>query len=522
MLNYQHICCKSSIRFRSVFTGDCVRLRLLSVSTLLGLTLAARGKAQERGLPVGIGASHDMDSVFQQMGERFIADGRSDGLSIAVVRDGKAHFYNMGVTSRDRGQRPSEHTVYEIGSISKAFTSLLLAHAVSEGRVHLDNDIRTYLPGRYPSLEFDGTPVHLVDLVDHTSALPDNLPEPAAELRQMKPYDVAVLVNEILERYTVSDMLHDLSLSKLTRRPGTEPRHSNVSMEVLAVILERVYHDSYPHLLSRYIEQPYAMASGVGYARRHFFATGYDEHQQAMPFFTGKIVVPAGGLRYSAQDMARFIEAQLQASDTAVRLSHQVEWGKENQGGFAFDWYEDREIDSQLHLRSSGGTFAFSSYIEMYPDQGYGVVLLANRLTYSGNTQGDLQQLASAARDAIWGAPAAQTALESELEQSHFRDVAATVALVHSAHPELHLTEDYVNAWGYRVLGAKRFDAAIALFQYNVARFPESWNAWDSLAEGYERSGDSQKAIVNYRHSLALDSTNTHATDALKRLNAAQ
>src|SRR5579862_2492465 len=113
-------------------------LKIQHISALVVLTLLpTRGKAQEGGL---------QDSIFSRLGERYIADGHSDGLSIAVVRDGRAHFYNFGVTSRDHGRRPTARTVYEIGSISKAFTSLLLAHAVSEGKVRLNDDIRAYLP----------------------------------------------------------------------------------------------------------------------------------------------------------------------------------------------------------------------------------------------------------------------------------------------------------------------------------------------------------------------------------------
>jgi serine-type D-Ala-D-Ala carboxypeptidase/endopeptidase len=358
--------------------------------------------------------------------------------------------------------------------------------------------------------------------VDHTSALPDNLPVPSEDLKKMKPQDSTFRVNEILAHYTVADMLRDLSQSTLDRRPGTEPRHSNVSMEVLAVMLENIYHDSYPHLLSHYVEKPFGMAGGVGYARRRKFATGYDEEHREMPFYTGKIAIAAGGLRYSPQDMAGFLQGELSSSDPAIHLSHQAQWGKEEDGAFAFDWFLERSIDSQLRLRSSGGTFAFSSYIEMYPGQRYGVVLLANRMNYTGNTQGELQQPSEAARAAIWGKPAAQVALESELQRSDYQEIAATVAKVRAAHPELLLTENYVNAWGYRLAGEKQFSAAIRLFQYNVATFPKSWNVWDSLAEGYEMSGDKQDAIDNYWHSLEINPGNTHGAEALKRLNAAQ
>ncbi len=52
-----------------------------------------------------------MDRTFQRLGEQFIADGRTDGMSIAVVKDGKAHFYNFGTTNRGKERPPTEDSV---------------------------------------------------------------------------------------------------------------------------------------------------------------------------------------------------------------------------------------------------------------------------------------------------------------------------------------------------------------------------------------------------------------------------
>lgn len=119
-----------------------------------------------------------MDRVFQRLGDQFIADGRADGVSIAVVRNGQPHFYDFGTTTRGKDKPPTADSVYEIGSVSKMFNALILAHAVLEGKINLQDDIRRYLPGDYPNLAWEGTPVRIVDLVTTTSALPDNLPNP--------------------------------------------------------------------------------------------------------------------------------------------------------------------------------------------------------------------------------------------------------------------------------------------------------------------------------------------------------
>jgi CubicO group peptidase (beta-lactamase class C family) len=152
-----------------------MELRLLAAAVLL--CSAAPALAMESP-KAAAPEEATMDRVFQRLGTTFVDEGHTDGMSIVVVKDGKAHFYNFGTTTRGKAKPPTEHSVYEIGSVTKVFTSLVLAHAVEEGRIGLQDDIRKYLPGDYPNLAWQGTPIRIIDLADTTSALPDNLPNP--------------------------------------------------------------------------------------------------------------------------------------------------------------------------------------------------------------------------------------------------------------------------------------------------------------------------------------------------------
>lgn len=459
-----------------------------------------------------------VDRTLQRLGSEFVAADRADGLSIALVKDGQVRFYNFGSLSREKPQAPSERTVYEVGSISKVFTSLLLAHAVTEGKVGLQDDIRQYLPGDYSNLEFAGTPVRVIDLATTTSALPDNLPELSKLIGEAGPDEAPFRAMEGLREYTNMQLFEDLKSAKLVGRPGAATRHSNVASSLLAIILEKVYGESYEKLLARYVEQPFGMASGIDQSRSALFAGGYNERQVAMPPMDARSILPAGGLRYSAADMAKFLVAELAASDAATRLSQKRAWGEPDRPDIGFNWALDRTIDGKQRLRTSGGTFGQASHIEMVPELGYGVVLLANR---AGQTQNDLRQLADKALDVVRGRPAVQIALEAALEKAAYRDAVAIIAQARRVHPELHLTEDYVNQWAYRLLFACGPECALGLFQYNVEQWPRSSNAFDSLAEAYERMGDSQLAMVNYRRSLELNADNQHAAEYLKRLDPA-
>lgn len=175
-------------------------------------------------------------------------------------------------------------------------------------------------------------------------------------------------------------------------------------------------------------------------------------------------------------------------------------------------------MDSQRKLQHSGGTFGYASYCELYPERKFGIVLLSNESDESA--QNSLGATAEQVVEALYGVPPAMQALRKELAASNYGHASDVVAGVKKKHPELHLTEDYVNAWGYRELRQGQPQRALELFKLNVSLFPKGWNTYDSLAETYESTGDKPQAIENYRRSLALNPQNNNATEHLRKLGA--
>ena len=166
-----------------------------------------------------------MDRTYERLGKAFVDAGKTDALSIAVVDHGKVRYYNIGTLVPGKPNAPTERTVYEIGSITKVFTSLLLAQAVVQHRAKPDDDLRRYLPGPYPNLVYQGTPVRLVDLADTTSALPDNLPDIGKLAVGVSPDRVPFVATKALATYDRTRMFADLATAQLSTRPGTTPRH---------------------------------------------------------------------------------------------------------------------------------------------------------------------------------------------------------------------------------------------------------------------------------------------------------
>jgi CubicO group peptidase (beta-lactamase class C family) len=114
-----------------------------------------------------------------------------------------------------------------------------------------------------------------------------------------------------------------------------------------------------------------------------------------MPPYRGESLMPAGGLRYSAQDMARYLRLMLASGNPAVRLSQTTRFTESADRRIAFSWVVSMPRPGLRKYHLSGGTFGSSSYVEFYPSLGYGVALLTNRAT--SQTQDELQEIAQRA-----------------------------------------------------------------------------------------------------------------------------
>ena len=462
---------------------------------------------------------NQLDLVVQQEGKAFIKEPTRVGLSVGIIKDKQTYFYNFGTTEKGTSKAPTQNTIYEIGSVSKTFASLLLAQAVTEKRLSLEDDVRKYLKGKYPNLAYAGKPIKLVHLANTTSALPDNLPDRTATWQQANPDSIPSLILKASSTYTKQNFYDDLHSVKLDTVPGLLPRHSNAGAQLLAYILENVYQIPYEKLVEKYIEKPLQMRSATTVkAGNSLLAVGHNEKGNRMPYHFINNLEPSGGLRYSAADMVKYLAFQLAETNKAVALSHQPTWGSLEEEAIGLNWNMRKTADSKRQLLHTGGTFGFASYCSFYPELGFGIVVLSNES--DRETQGRLYEVADQIVAGIYGVPPGLQALRSSLATSDYSQALDVYKAVKKKYPELHLTEEYVNEWGYKLAREGKTKQAVELFKLNVSLHPNSWNTYDSLAEAYEMNGNSALAITNYKQSLALNPRNAGAVEHLKKLGA--
>lgn len=322
---------------------------------LLGCLAATSIPAAAQEAPIGaLGA------------EYLAAEPHSAGLSIGILRDSEMRFYHFGTLEKG-GNGPSEVTRYEIGSIAKTFTGLILARAVAAGKLGLDDDVRRYLDGEYPKLQFEGAPVRVRHLANMTSALPDNL----RDLSALEPDPGRFKRARALAAYTKADFMRDLQNISPSAQPGENVGHSNLAAQLLIYVLERACSTSYEELLAREIERPLEFDTAAPQLKS---VPGHDAEGQV----TAALPTASFGWRYTLRDMLRYTALQLDERDGAVKVSHEGTWFTlDRKNAVALPWIVTF-LPAGKRLHFSGGTFGFSSYMAFYPERKLGIVLLAN------------------------------------------------------------------------------------------------------------------------------------------------
>lgn len=292
----------------------------------------------ERVGPNGVGA---VVGVLEPAGTRILTYGRS-GAADSRPLDG--------------------NTVFQIGSLTKVFTGLLLADMVVRGEVGLEDRVTRYLPDgvRMPQR---GRPITLLDLSKHWSALP-SMPTNFALEGQPEPYAA----------YTAAQLYEFLSTYELPREPGQQS-YSNLGVALLGRLLARQAGAEYEPFLKTRVLEPLGLRSTsvtVTPDQRARLAPGHDRYRQPVDTWELVAMPASGSLRSTANDLLRFLAATLDEHSPlhkAMALmrtpGRALGWGRSTMGGQDVYGHE-------------GGKEGYRSAVVFNPRTGTGVVVLTN------------------------------------------------------------------------------------------------------------------------------------------------
>jgi CubicO group peptidase (beta-lactamase class C family) len=317
------------------------------------------------------------DEIREILVKRIDQQKQAVGIVVGVIEpDGRrvvayGDLANDKLANVDSGTLDGD-TIFEIGSVSKVFTSLLLADMVNRKEVTLDDPAAKYLPENVKVPERNGKSITLHDLSTHRSGLP-GLPS------NLKPKD---LRNPYAD-YSVDDLYQFLSGYELPRDPGSEFEYSNLGGGLLGHLLAYRAGTDYETLIRTRITRPLSMPdTGITLSpsMKHRMATGHRAMLKPTANWELPTLAGAGALRSSANDMLTFLEAFLgyKESPLAPAMKAMLEVRRPaGEAKIGLGWFvispDGREI-----AWHNGGTGGFRSFVGYDPKARIGVVVLSN------------------------------------------------------------------------------------------------------------------------------------------------
>lgn len=307
-----------------------------------------------------------LDDAVKQFADINVHADKGGGIVIGYIHDGQTEVKVLG------DEKLNEHTIFEIGSLTKPFTGLLLAELVNKGQVTLDESINALLPPEAQKPAFDA--VTLQGLATHTSGLP-RLPPNMNWLWVLQhggdPYG-AYGEKELYE-----------GLAKTTPRDvGKQSAYSNYGFGLLGFLLAKSQGETYQQLLKETILEPLELTST--------FITTAPEGVAVAPPLTDRgragdtwtfqePMMGAGAIKSNMHDMLVFLDACLNASPLTedLTLATQPLFKLSENDNVGLAWVISKQNDETV-IWHNGETGGYAAFLGFNPDTKQGLVVLSN------------------------------------------------------------------------------------------------------------------------------------------------
>lgn len=347
------------------------------------------------GIGIANAATQNVDpnaAMVKETINKFIKENHIPGVAVEMYVNGKAYSYYFGYANEKKKIPISKNTIFEVGSLSKLMTSLLLAQEIDMAKMSLNDSLRKY--DSHLSEAFDK--VTLMNLATHTSGLPFKPSEDVKNQEELTKY-LANWQGNI---------------------PGDQYMYSNFGIGMIGSALEKETHLDYSKLYQTHILSPLKMQNivfAVPARYKKFYAQGYDSDGNAVEPTKTLFFHSAGALRISAQDMQHFLSAAIGLPGTPERILYPMRMTQtayvrlpERLQGLGWQIYpinlnnieamldeptemnrgpikvqevfQQAKFDGNALIDKTGGTDGFRSYIALIPNKKSGIVILTNKV----------------------------------------------------------------------------------------------------------------------------------------------
>ncbi|OMP76709.1 serine hydrolase, partial [[Flexibacter] sp. ATCC 35208] len=408
------------------------------------------------------------------------------GLSAAYIYHGKVTWVQHFGTADETTHSPvTDSTLFEAASLTKVVTAYAAMQLISEGKLNPDKPLNEYLGNNY---DIGNDPrIHKITarrVLSHSAGLPNWRPNKDSSL-------------------------------PINFTPGDHFSYSGEGFVYLAIVMEKITGMPYEQLINKRVFLPLGMKHShltylptiKSYARRH----DWMGNPTWLPDYTN--INAAASLRTTAKDYATFLAAILNTPkgmfqtqihvDTAKapQLSWGLGVGLDSVAATRYCWHWGDQGDSRAFFC---GDISKKDGIVFLTNSANGLSIVPDVLeVVFGPQQLDINKFVAYGKFE----PTALTLIQTIQKDG------AGKALIDSK-----IDEDHLNTIGYYFLNKKDYTNAIGVFAKATTDHPDSYNAWDSLAEAYMNQGNKEKAIEYYEKSLVLNPQNNNAVEKLKEL----
>ncbi|MBT2399719.1 beta-lactamase family protein [Streptomyces sp. ISL-100] len=318
---------------------------------------------------------------------------------LAVTRHGRRTTVTGGTASAPAVPRHALR--YELGSVSKTFTVLLLSHLARTGVLSLDDPLTAHLPD-LPLRHPDSRRITLRHLATHTAGLP-RIPGDLIPSALLRPYADAYAT------YDTERLLRTFARTRPHHRPGTRWRYSNFGVALLGPAMARAAGADCPTLLTRHVLRPLGMTgTTLGPGAPSTTAVGHRRNGTTpVPGFGMGPFMAAGAVRSTPADLLTYLEAHLNPGPTPLRLPlrdvqiPQLRRGLRRRDIHTLTWFHHPAPGGPL-LFHAGATFGQQAFLGFHPASATGIAALATR-------RGDRLRLVESAYELLYALAAGST-----------------------------------------------------------------------------------------------------------------
>lgn len=354
--------------------GAAMRKHLLTAATVAMLVLPAAGSTSPS--PVAP-SDQDIRTILQQ---RIDAFHQGVGIVVGVIDPKGRRVVAYGSLDKGDARPLNGATVFEIGSVTKVFTSLLLMDMVQRGEVNLTDPVVKFLPAGVRVPQRGGKAITLQDLSNQTSGLP-RMPGNFAPKDPTNPY----------ADYSPEQLFTFLSSYQLTRDIGSKYEYSNLGVGLLGQALSRQVGTDFDTLVRTRICGPLGMKStGVTLSpdTKDRLAVGHDGNLRPVANWDLPTLAGAGALRSDVDDMLSFLAAHLGYTASKLAPAMAAMLGPRTPTGMpgvsiALGWHV-LDVEGTELIWHNGGTGGYRSFVGFNPKTRVGVVVLSNTSNEAG------------------------------------------------------------------------------------------------------------------------------------------